>query len=224
MTGTTVMTRPPAHFHAFFFFAPAAVHVFAVVVALVGVPVPVVSSTALGMEAVVVPTVVTRRTTLSTAAAAERATAPAGRASVHYRSLLSVALAAAVVTGFMAGVHSSAARRAAGVVGPTVVTRRTMLSTAAASGRATAGRAPVHYCPILSIALAGVEVAGLMAGVHSSAWRGAAGVVGSAAVTRYVRFVVEGLQAVLVLVTVAASSVGRLADRSVGSVGPVCRA
>ena len=157
MTGTTVMTRPPAHFHAFFFFATAAVHVFAVVMALVGVPVPVVSSTALGMEAVVVPTVVTRRTTLSTAAAAERATATAGRAPAHYRSLLSVALAA-------------------------------------------------------------VEVAGLVVEVHSSAGRGAVGVVGSAVAPRSVRYVVEGLPAVLVAVTVAAGSVGRSADRSAGFV------
>ena len=158
VTATTVVTRPPAHSRAFFSLAPAAVRVLAVVVALMVVPVPVESSTAaLGTEAVVGPTVVTRRTMFSTGAAAERATATAGRAPAHYRSLLSVALAA-------------------------------------------------------------VEVAGLVVEVHSSAGRGAVGVVGSAVAPRSVRYVVEGLPAVLVAVTVAAGSVGRSADRSAGFV------
>ena len=82
----------------------------------------------------------------------------------------------------------------------------------------------MHYDSLFSAALAAVAVCWSVVGAHASAGRGAVEVVGPAVVPRSVRYVVEGLHAVLVLVTEAAGSVERSAGRSVVSGASVDRA
>lgn len=157
------------------------------------------------------------------------------RSHAHSRLLFSFALTAvyvltvvvAVVVAMVVAVPVVSvpfiALGAAVVVGPTVVTKRavvsqsTVLSTATTAGRATARRAPVHSGSLLSGA---VVVGWFVVEIRSGARRGGVGGVGSAVVPKFVRYVavVEGLHAVLVLVTVAAGSVELFAGRAVGSV------